>query len=267
MTNNVILITGISSGFGLAMARALSVRGHIVYGTVRSEVTPLPDVHYLQMDVQDDAQVSAAVCKVIEEQGRIDVLVNNAGYGVGGPIEFVSIDDVKKQMDVNFTGLVRMVRTVLPWMRKAGSGRIIAFSSIGGLLGLPFQAFYSASKFAVEGFCEALRMEVRQNGIDVVVIEPGDFQTGFTGKRNKVCSDEVSAAYPAYQRSMASAENDEKSGLTPEYLARKIVRIVEASSPRCKYMIATPVQKSSVLLKKIMPAMWFSKMIGWFYKI
>jgi len=267
MTSKVILITGISSGFGLEMARSLSACGHIVYGTVRSDVDHLPDVHYLLADVRSDEQVSAAVNTVVAEQGRIDVLINNAGMGIGGPSEFLPMEDIERQMDTNFMGLVRTTKAVLPHMRGASRGTIVAFSSIGGLLGLPFQGFYSASKFAVEGYCEALRMEVRRFGIKVVVIEPGDFHTGFTGKRSKVCCEDALAAYPSYQRSISSAEHDENTGLSPEFLAAKIVRIIGKKNPRCRYMIATVVQKSSVLLKKIMPDMAFSKMIAWFYKL
>lgn len=263
----VIIITGISSGFGLQMARQLSERGHIVYGTVRSEVEHLQNVHYLHVDVQDNEQVKAAVAEVIAEQGRIDVLINNAGMGIGGPIEFETLEDIHSQMDINFMGLVRMVKAALPQMRLQKSGKIIAFSSIGGLLGLPFQGFYSASKFAVEGYCEALRMEVREHGVKVTVIEPGDFHTSFTARRRKVGEEEAFKAYPAYERGMMSVEHDETTGLTPEYLAKKIVKIVEKNNPRCNYIIATPIQKSSVFLKKIMPKMWFSKMIALFYKM
>lgn len=266
-SSKVILITGISSGFGLEMARSLSAVGHIVYGTVRSEVEQLPGVRYIRADVRNDAQVAEAVNTVIGECGRIDVLINNAGMGIGGPSEFMPIEDVQRQMDTNFMGLVRLTKAVLPHMRRAGRGTILAFSSIGGLLGLPFQGFYSASKFAVEGYCEALRMEVRQHGIKVVVIEPGDFHTGFTGKRSKVDSEEALAAYPSYARSIGSAEHDELTGLTPQYLAGKICKIVDSKCPRCRYKIATPVQKSSVLLKKLLPDMLFSRMIGWFYKL
>lgn len=264
----VILITGISSGFGLQMATMLAGRGHVVYGTVRSDVEQLSGVHYLKMDVQDDSQVKAAVDIIVAEQGCIDVLINNAGYGVGGPLEFMPMEDVQRQIDVNFMGLVRMVKAVLPYMRKnVNQCKIIAFSSIGGLIGLPFQGYYSASKFAVEAFCEALRMEVRDHGVSVVVIEPGDFHTGFTSKRKKVSDPEAFKVYPAYERGINSIENDENTGLSPDFLTNKIVKIVESKKPRCRYVIATLLQKSSVFLKKMLPDMWFSKMIAWFYKM
>ena len=137
----VVFITGISSGFGLETARLLSQEGHVVYGTVRREVTPLPQVKYLRLDVRDAKAVQQAVQQVVEAEGRIDVLVNNAGMGIGGPLEFATEEEIREQMDANFMGLVHCVDAVLPHMRKQGSGKIIALSSIGGLMGLPFQGF------------------------------------------------------------------------------------------------------------------------------
>jgi len=267
MNNKVILITGISSGFGLEMAGVLSGQGNIVYGTVRRDVNQIPGVRYIKADVRDNDQVVSAVNTVVSEQGRIDVLINNAGMGIGGPSEFLSFDDIQRQMDTNFMGLVRMSKAVLPYMRKAGSGTIIAISSIGGRIGLPFQAYYSASKSAVEAYCEALRIEIRPQGVNVVVIEPGDFNTGFTGNRTKVDSKEALEAYPYYMKSISSAENDERTGLSPERLAIKLARIIRLKHPRCRYMVATPVQKLSVVLKSLLPDMLFSRLISWFYKI
>ena len=157
----VVLVTGISSGFGLETARLLSQEGHIVYGTVRREVDPLPGVHYLKVDVRDREAVKDAVQQVVEKEGRIDVLVNNAGMGIGGPVEFATEEEIREQMDANFMGLVHFVTAVLPYMRQQGTGKIVALSSIGGVMGLPFQGFYSASKFAIEGYCEALRLEIQ----------------------------------------------------------------------------------------------------------
>ena len=139
--------------------------------------------------------------------------------GIGGPLEFCTLEQAQKQMDTNWMGMVRCLHWVLPAMRKQGSGKIICFSSIGGLMGLPFQGLYSASKFAIEGYCEALRLEVKKLGIKVVVIEPGDFATSFTASRNSVDDPEAHKAYPSYARSRQSIEKDETGGLKPEYLA------------------------------------------------
>lgn len=263
----VILVTGISSGFGLETARVLAAAGHTVYGTVRRELPHEAGIHYLNVDVRNMDQVTAAVNTIIAEQGHIDVLVNNAGMGIGGPIEFAPMEDVQNQMDINFLGLVRMVKAVLPHMRERKSGRIIALSSIGGLMGLPYQGYYSASKFAIEGFCEALRLEVRPNNIKVVVVEPGDFHTGFTSKRKKEADPAALAAYPGYADSMASIEKDETTGLTPDVLARRILRIVESGNPSYNYIVSTFVQRLSVTLKAILPAKLFSRILGSYYKL
>jgi len=263
----VVLITGISSGFGLETARLLSQEGHTVYGTVRREVEPLPQVHYLRVDVRDPEAVKDAVSQVIHQEGRIDVLVNNAGMGIGGPLEFATEEEVREQMDANFMGLVHFVKAVLPYMRKQGSGKIIALSSIGGLMGLPFQGFYSASKFAIEGYCEALRLETRKMGITVVVVRPGDFSTGFTASRKKTANDEALKTYKTYAESMGKIEHDETGGLKPQVLAQKISKIIRKKNPRHGYVVASFEQRLSVFLKRILPAKWFALILGSYYKL
>jgi short-subunit dehydrogenase len=249
------------------MALQLSRDGHKVYGTYRRDSDPIPGVTYLKADVRDEASLKDAVNRVIEAEGRIDTVISNAGMGIGGPLEFTSIEDAQRQMDVNFMGMVRLLNLVVPVMRSQHHGHIICVSSIGGLMGLPYQGMYSASKFAIEGYCEALRLEVRQFGIHVTVINPGDFSTGFTAQRDKVCNPEAMAAYPGYAQSMQSIEHDEDSGLHPDRLARRISRIVRKRHPRNRYIIATLVQKASVVLKAILPAKWFDKILGSYYEL
>lgn len=263
----VILITGITSGFGLAMARQLSIDGHKVYGTHRKECNRISGVTYLKADVRDRESIDETVNNVLQAEGRIDVFINNAGMGVGGPLEFTSIENAREQMDVNFMGMVRFLNRIVPIMRQQRSGHIICFSSIGGLMGLPYQGMYSASKFAIEGYCEALRLELRQFGIRVTVINPGDFSTGFTAQRNKVDNPDAIEAYPGYAISMESIEHDENSGLKPERLASRISKIVSKRHPRNRYIIATPVQKASIFLKAILPAKWFDRILGSYYRL
>lgn len=263
----VIFITGISSGFGLETARLLSREGHVVYGTVRREVEPLPQVNYLRVDVRDPQAVQEAVRQIVEKEGRIDVLVNNAGMGVGGPLEFAIEEEVRLQMDTNFMGLVHCVDAVLPYMRKQGSGKIVALSSIGGLMGLPFQGFYSASKFAIEGYCEALRMETRAMGIKVVVVRPGDFSTGFTGSRKKVEDEEALEAYPIYKTAIEKVEHDERGGLKPVALARRISKIIRCRNPRNGYVVASLEQRLSVWLKRVLPSKWFERILRSYYML
>ncbi len=263
----IILITGITSGFGRAMAKKLAAEGHKVYGTYRKDSEPLEGVTYIKCEVTDDAQAEAAVKQVLDAEGRIDVFINNAGMGIGGPLEFSSLEDARRQMDVNWMGMVRFLHWVVPAMRKQGSGRIITFSSIGGLMGLPYQGLYSASKYAIEGYCEALRLELRGTGISVTVIEPGDFSTNFTAQRKSVAGPEVAAAYPTYARSLASIEHDENNGLKPEYLAAKIAKIVKAKRPPYKKIIASPLQKLSVFVKHIVPRRTFAWILSLYYKL
>ena len=263
----VVFITGISSGFGLETAKLLSQEGHTVYGTVRRSVEPLPKVNYIQLDVRDGEAVKKAVDGIVEKEGRIDILVNNAGMGIGGPLEFATEEEIRLQMDTNFMGLVHCVDAVLPYMRKQGSGKIIALSSIGGLMGLPFQGFYSASKFASEGYCEALRLETQTFGIKVVVLRPGDFSTGFTGSRKKVVDEKALLSYPIYKAAIEKVEHDENGGLKPTVLARKISQIIQKKNPRNGYVVASFEQKLSVLLKRILPAKWFARILGAYYKV
>lgn len=263
----IILITGITSGFGRAMAQKLASDGHKVYGTHRKECERIPGVTYIRADVRSDEDCRAAVEQVVAAEGRIDVFINNAGMGIGGPLEFCSLESAQLQMDTNWMGMVRFLHYVLPVMRAQKAGKILCFSSIGGLMGLPFQGLYSASKFAIEGYCEALRMEVKGFGIDVVVIEPGDFATAFTAQRKSVADKEAYEVYKTYAASLSSIENDEQTGLKPEYLAEKISRIVMKKRPRCSYVISTFEQYLSTILKRILPTRWFEAILSSYYKL
>ena len=263
----VILITGITSGFGRAMAQKLSAEGHKVYGTHRHATEFLRGVTYIKADATVQEEVEAAVKQVLDAEGRIDVFINNAGMGIGGPLEFCSLEDAQRQMDINWMGMVRFLHYVLPVMRRQGGGKILCFSSIGGLMGLPFQGLYSASKFAIEGYCEALRLETKAFGIKVVVIEPGDFATSFTAQRKSVAAPEAYEVYKTYARSLESIEHDETTGLKPEYLAGKIAKIVARKNPRYHYIISTLEQRLSVTLKAILPPSWFARILASYYHL
>lgn len=264
----IILITGISSGFGLAMARRLSADGHTVYGTVRRDVEHIEGVHYLHADVGNEQDAQAAIAAVIAEQGRLDTLICNAGMGIGGPAEYASEEEIRLQMDTNFNGQVRFIKAALPHMRAQKKGRIICFSSLGGRMGLPLQSYYSASKYAIEGFAEGLRMEVKAFGVDVVVIEPGDFATGFTDARRKSeVTPEALEAYPCLLRTTERLEGEERAGYGPDYLAKKMSKIVACKQPRCRYIISNFEQRLSVFLKAIMPDAWFSAMMRSYYNM
>ncbi len=193
----VILITGASSGFGKVTAQALAGKGYVVYGTSRRIANGnIGQIRMLIADVTDENSVRSAVNRIMDEQGHIDVLINNAGMGIGGALEMATDEEISSQMDTNFMGMVRMCRAVLPIMRKQRQGKIINISSIAGRIAVPYQGFYSASKFAIEGYSEALSMEVYPFGIKVCVVEPGDFKDASsictiqrmdTGQSHSIC--------------------------------------------------------------------------------
>ena len=265
----IILITGISSGFGKQTAELLAAEGHIVYGTVRRDVEISSSVIGLKLDLTKSDTIKQTVQTILQKEGRIDVLINNAGMHTGGPIETSPPENIKLQMDTNFMGTVNLIREVLPVMREKGGGTIINFSSIGGVMGLPFQAFYSAGKFAIEGFSEALRMEVRHFNIKVVLINPGDFHTNNSAnRRNYLAPTDSDDPYnEQYVKTLAIIEKDEANGWEPEVLAKKLVRIVECKNPRNKYIIASFEQKLAVVLKYILPGKLFGMILEDHYKI
>jgi short-subunit dehydrogenase len=265
----VILITGISSGFGKQISELLALQGHTVYGTVRKEIESNSKVNILRLDLTDTNSIKKAVETVLQKEGRIDMLINNAGMHTGGPVETSPVENIKLQMDTNFLGMVNLTREVLPAMRKQGGGTIINFSSIGGLMGLPFQAFYSASKFAIEGFSEALRMEVKHFSIKVILINPGDSHTrNSANRRNFLAPTGTSDPYnEQFDKTLTIIEKDEAHGWAPEVLAGKIAKIVDCKNPRQRYVIASFEQKLAVLVKYILPGRLFRKILESHYGI
>ena len=269
MLKKVILITGISSGFGRETAKLLAEKGYIVYGTVRKECKVPGQVNVLKMDLTDELSVKEAVKTLLEKEGKIDVLINNAGMHTGGPVETTPPENIRLQMDSNFIGTVALTREVLPGMRNQGGGLIINFSSIGGLMGLPFQGFYSAAKFAIEGFSEALRMEVAAFDIKVVVINPGDFHTSNSANRRKFLAPltENDPYREQFEETLEIIEKDESNGWDPVTLAKKMVKIVESKNLKQRYIISSFEQKLAVFLKHILPGRLFRKILEAHYKI
>jgi NAD(P)-dependent dehydrogenase (short-subunit alcohol dehydrogenase family) len=249
----VVLVTGASSGIGLACATHLAGRGYRVYGTSRrSGAVQAGNVTMLAADVTDDGSVKQAVATVLDREGRLDIVVNNAGMGIAGPVENTSIEEAKRQIEVNFFGAFRVCGAALPTMRKQRSGYIVNIGSIGGLIAIPYQAMYSASKFALEGMSEALRMEVRPFGVRVVIIEPGDHKTAITQNRTEM-SGGTDAYDPSCRAALARTAHDEQSGPGPEHIARLLYRIVNKRNPRLRYTIGPIPQRAAVWLKRLLP--------------
>lgn len=267
----VVLVTGATSGFGKATALYLAGIGHKVYGFGRSVAETRQEAGgnlvMMRMDVNDDSSVKDAVDAVIQAEGRIDVLLNAAGLGLGGSVEDASIEEAKALFETNLFGTMRVAKAVMPAMRRMKSGLVIFVSSIGGVIGLPFQGLYSSTKFALEGLAEAMSMEVRGFGIDVVIVEPGDFATGFTANRVKAAAalSEESAYKAAFSRAMKNIEKDETSGYKPDVFASAISRIISSRRRKLRYMIGSPLQKSSVAIKRVLPSRLFESIMSWYY--
>lgn len=268
MQPQVILITGASSGFGKISAEMLSEQGHIVYGTSRKTSANQGNVKMLQMDVTLSSSIRKGVELILSEQGRMDVLINNAGMGIGGALELATEEEVSKQMNTNFFGVVNMCREVLPVMRKARKGKIINISSIGGVMGIPYQGCYSASKFAVEGYSEALALEVHPFEIKVCLVEPGDFKTGFTDSRN---ISEATMKEPDYKdsfsRSLKIIENEERNGSHPRKLGAALCRIVNRKNPPFRTKVGPLIQVLFAKSKRGLPDRVMQFALRFFYQV
>lgn len=252
-----ILITGASSGFGKFTALELIKKGYTVYGGARrvNEMQELVDAggHAIKMDVTDDASVAEGINQIISEQGRIDVLVNNAGYGSYAFIETADIDQMKRMYEVNVWGLVRTTQHVLPQMRKQKQGKIINISSIAGKASLAFMGFYSSSKFAVESISDALRQEVGRFGIDVSIIEPGAFSTGFDDTVIKELEGvDVGETYQPIVNSFTPAFKDiYDKAPTPEPVVEAIVSAIESKNPKTRYPVGSDAKMGVIMTKLI----------------
>lgn len=264
----VVLITGASSGIGKICAEYLSDKGYIVYGTSRKKVLSKTKYIPLQMDVTDKNSVNAAVDRIINEQKKIDIVINNAGIGVMGALELITEEEIHLQMNTNFFGVVYVCSAVIPHLRREGHGKIINISSIGGVMGLPYQGLYSASKFAVEGYSEALNVELNKFNIKVVLIEPGDFSTGFTANRQMLSVTETHPDYASsYKRALEKIENEENNGGNPIAIAKLIGKILTKKKPAFRYTVGNLEQRFSVLLKRLIPSNWYQSLIRSFYKV
>jgi NAD(P)-dependent dehydrogenase (short-subunit alcohol dehydrogenase family) len=264
----IVLITGARSGIGRACADALAVQGHQVFGTSRTPPSETPGFTFLPMDVNDTDSVEAGVQSVLEETGRLDVVVNNAGFGYGGSVEDTSMAEAQALFETNVFGPKRVCQAVLPTMREQGSGLIVNVSSIGGLMGLPYQGLYSASKFAIEGLSEALRLEMKPFGVKVVMIEPGDFATGFTASRRRTLGCTADSPYAAAcERSLVVMEHDETSSPPPDKVALAVERIINRPNPRLRYPVGPLPEIVAIYLKRIMPHRVFEWAIGKYYKV
>lgn len=273
MEDKVALVTGGSSGIGEKAVLELKNKGFILYAAARrlDKMTELSSkgINIISLDVTKEDSMVSCVNEIIKKEGRIDVLVNNAGYGSYGAIEDVPIEEAKRQLDVNLFGLARMTQLVLPYMRKNSFGKIVNISSMGGKLSTPFGGWYHATKCAVEGFSDSLRMELEPFGIDVIVVEPGGIKTdwGIIAADNlKKTSLKGAYAIEATKVAEAMKKMYSTGNLTkPEVIGETIARAVTVSKPKTRYLVGYGA-KPSVFLKGILSDRAFDKFIRKIFK-
>lgn len=259
MTQRVAIITGASSGIGRATLEHLAENGWRVFGAQRSEPPDLPEgASWIPLDVTDAVGTEAAVAQIVAETGRLDSLINNAGFALMGAIEDCSPDEVRAQMETNFLGTFQMCRASAPVMRRQGAGTIINVSSLAGVLGLPFGGIYSASKFAVEGMTESLRHELRPFGVRVCLVEPGDIDTNLPANRRMASGNSAEGPYAAaFAKFAAQQAKDEANCPGPEIVARRIAAILDMTNPPLRHVVAKIDQAIVVPAKKVLPQRLF----------
>ena len=255
-----LVISGGSSGIGKATAMLFAERGWRVFELSRHGVDA-EGITHVKCDVCDEQSTRAAMAEVTTLAETIDVVISNAGYGISGPVEFTAIKDAEHQMDVNFMGAVRFTQAVLPQLRKQGFGRIIYTSSVAAPLPVPYQAFYSASKAAINAMALALANEVREFGISVSVMMPGDVSTGFTDARSKSTKGEE--VYTGAHKAVTTMERDERGGMNPRQMAEVFWHIANCMSPRPQY-VGGFSYRVLCLLDRLLP----KRLVNWIeYKI
>jgi len=264
----VVLVTGASSGIGQATARHLAARGWRVFGTSRrsaavAESREPNGVDMLAMNVDDDGSVADAFGAIMEKTGRLDAVVNNAGWALMGPIEDTSMAEARAQMETNFFGVLRVCRAALPIMRTQQAGALVNISSLAGIFGMPFSGIYCAGKFAVEGLSESLRWETRPFGIRVVLIEPGDTRSQLPANRRTAAPLRHASAYEQmFARFQAKQAQDEAKAPGPEPVAALVERVLNDPRPAMRYTIGMPDQRMVGPLKRWLPYAWFERMVG-----
>lgn len=262
MKGKVAVVTGGSSGIGRCAAAALAQAGCRVYELSRRDI-PQEGVTHLFADVTGEESVLAAMKQIVRESGSIDILVNCAGFGISGAVEFTDLSDAKEQFNVNFFGMVNANKAVLPYMRQKGGGRIVNISSVAAVAHIPFQTYYSASKAAIESYTCALANEVRPFGITVTCVQPGDIRTGFTEARKK--SPQGDDVYCGrIGRSVAGMEKDERNGMAPEAAGKFIAKTALRKSVKPIYTLGFGYRCLS-LLCKLLPCRFRNWIVGLLY--
>lgn len=263
--NKTILITGASSGIGKVVGEYLTKNGHNVIGTSRYPDKQPLGFEMIKLDVTDDASIDNAFQILHNRFDKIDVLINNAGFGICGPAESTSIKEAKDQFETNYFGVVRVTNKLLPHFRMNKSGLIINISSLGGLIGMPFQAHYSASKFALEGFTEALRLELLPHKVNVCNINPGDFKTSFSKNRRSIQILEEDYK-DKFNQFMKMYKYEEDIGSDPIIIAKLIHNLTQKKNISTRYIAGKKSQTIGYLMKRLLGSRLFENILTVMWK-
>jgi NAD(P)-dependent dehydrogenase (short-subunit alcohol dehydrogenase family) len=266
--SKVVLITGGSSGIGKAIGDFLFHKGFTVYGTSRNPKKVSNSLFPLiALDVREVASIQSAVATIIQEAGRLDIVINNAGVGITGPLEEIPMEEIKNNFETNFFGPIEVMKAALPQMRAQQSGLIINITSIAGYMGLPYRSVYSASKGALELITEALRMEVKSFGIQITNVAPGDFATNIAAGRFHAPVVQGSAYEKVYAGVLQTMDAHVDSGSNPNEMAEAVYQIIQNPNPKIHYKVGVFMQKFSIVLKRILPDKVYEKMLMNHYKL
>ncbi len=267
--SKVVLITGGSSGIGKAIGNYLAKRNFKVYGTSRNpkKFADFDDFSLLQLDVTDEKSIMKAVSVIIAKEEKLDVLINNAGVGITGAVEETPTEEINNAFETNVYGPIRVMKAVLPQMRKQKQGVIINITSIAGYMGLPYRGIYSATKAALEVITEATRMEVKDFGIEMTNIAPGDFDTNIASGRYHTPIFKDSAYKIPYENVLNTIDAGMKGGANPKEVAQLVYKIINKKKPKIHYKIGGFMEKFSIVLKRILPDRVYEKLLINHYKL
>ena len=264
----VVLITGGSSGIGKSVGEYLTQKGFKVYGTSRNPNNyPNSKFPILVLDVKKIATIKETVKTILNKEGQLDILINNAGAGITGPIEEIPEEEIKANFDTNFFGPINVIKTVLPQMRAQNSGLIINVTSIAGYMGLPYRGIYSASKGALELLTEAFRMELKDFNIKMTNVAPGDFATNIAAGRYHAPLLDNSPYKKPYGNTLNLMNTHVDNGSDPNLMAKAVFKVINTQEPRVRYKVGAFLQKLSIVLKRILPGKVYEKMLMNHYKI
>lgn len=265
--SKVVVITGASSGIGKSIGEFLFKKGYTVIGSSRNPENYKDSIFTLYpLEVKDKLSIQNFINKIISQYKTIDVLINNAGVGITGPLEELPMEEIKSNFETNFFGPLAIIQATLPIMRNQKNGLIINITSIAGYMGLPFRSIYSANKSALEIITEALRFEVANFGIKITNVAPGDFATNIASRRYHLPITENSPYKNEYTAVLNKINNHVNSGSNPQEMAIAIYKIIKTTNPKIHYKIGSNLQKFSIVLKRILPDLWFEKILGNHFK-